>query len=92
MLYRLCAEATSPSNPAHGYYVRWYREVRARLTASLEDLAAQGRYHGTVPPAEAARHLSAVRDGLTLQFLLDPDAVDFAAEVRAHLALYADIS
>ncbi|WP_172804004.1 TetR/AcrR family transcriptional regulator [Auraticoccus monumenti] len=91
MFYRLCAEATSPTNPAHGYYVRWFREVRERLTSALQDLAERGRYHGSVPPEVAALHLSAVREGLTLQFLLEPDAVDLAAEVRAHLALYADI-
>ncbi len=35
--------------------------------------------------------MSAMRDGVTLQWLLAPDEVDLVAAVRWQIALYADI-
>ena len=78
----LQAEATSPDHPAHEYFVRRSAETAALLTTAFELVAAEGGLRPGVEPAGAARALLAVTEGLQVQWLLDRDAVDMAAEVR----------
>ena len=88
----LSAEALTPGHPAHGYMTRWYERVRARLTAAFRALDRRGLYlGGALSPEQAAIHVSAMRDGVTLQWLLAPDQVDLVATVRAQITLYADL-
>ncbi len=88
----LAAEALTPGHPAHGYMAGWYSRVRARLTEAFLDLDRLGLYKGRpLPPEQAAIHVSAMRDGVTLQWLLAPDEVDLVAAVRSQIGLYADI-
>lgn len=75
----LSAEATSPSHPAHDYFVTRYRNVRVRLTAVLDRLHDEGLLRDGVSPEAAAVELLAYSDGIQLQWLLDPDAIDLAA-------------
>ncbi|MGL3198864.1 MULTISPECIES: TetR family transcriptional regulator [Curtobacterium] len=91
MFYRLESDATAPDNPAHGYYRRWYSDVRTRFVSELDHAAGAGRYRSDVPFARAALHLCGFREGLALQFLLDP-TIDYAAEVEGHLQVYVDLS
>jgi AcrR family transcriptional regulator len=89
----LSAEALTPGHPAHGYMTRWYERVRARLTEALTDLERRGLYTGRpLPPEQAAIHITAMRDGATLQWLLAPDQVDLVAVVRSQISLYADVA
>ena len=82
----IAAEALSPGHPAHGYMARWYERVRARLAAAFHDLEARGRYRGRpLTPEQAAVHVTAMRDGATLQWLLDPEKVDLVDTVRSQL-------
>ena len=88
----LSAEALTPGHPAHGYMTRWYERVRTRLTEAFRDLDRRGLYKGgALPPEQAAIHVSAMRDGATLQWLLAPDQVDLVGTVRAQIELYADL-
>jgi len=89
----LAAEALTPGHPAHGYMTRWYERVRLRLTEAFTDLERRGLYRGRpLPPDQAAIHVSAMRDGVTLQWLLAPDQVDLVAIVRAQIRLYAEVA
>lgn len=74
----LSAEATSPTHPAHAYFVRRYEEVRASLTTSFERVAAVGRLTPGVDPGRAAVATIALMDGLQVQWLLDPTSTDMA--------------
>lgn len=87
----LAAEALNPEHPAHGYFIQWYAEVRALLTTALLDLDARGAYRGSLPPAQAALHLSVMREGAHLSWLLDPTTFDLPAVVREQLELFVSI-
>lgn len=85
----LSAEAAAPDHPAHDYFRRRYADLRARLTVQLERRAAAGALRTALAPAEAARTVVAVMDGLQVQWLLERDddaRVDMAAVLRAHVA------
>lgn len=74
----LSAEATSPTHPAHAYFVRRYEEVRESVTASFQRAADAGRLLPGVDPGRAAVATIALMDGLQVQWLLDPSSTDMA--------------
>jgi len=89
-MYRmLSSEALSPTHPAHGYFKRWYAQTRRLAETGLEDLRQRGLYaQPDLSIADAAAQIVGMRDGLDPQWLLDPNAMDLAAAVRAQLQLY----
>lgn len=88
----ISAEALTPRHPAHGYLTAWYDRVRSRLTAAFTELESRGCYRGRpLTPEQAALHVSALRDGVTLQWLLAPAEVDLVEAVRSQLLLYVDV-
>ncbi|BDZ45544.1 TetR/AcrR family transcriptional regulator [Naasia aerilata] len=78
----LSAESTSPEHPAHEYFVARYRRSTRTVQTAFEAVAASGELRPGVEPAAAARGTVALMDGLQLQWLLDRDAVDMAADLR----------
>ena len=74
----LSAEATSPSHPAHEYFLRRYEYVRTSITAAFRKIAAEGRLIGDVDPYRAAVATTALMDGLQVQWLLDATSTDMA--------------
>lgn len=74
----LSAEATSPTHPAHAYFVNRYRFVRDSVTGAFERAAAAGRLVDGVDPRRAAVATIAMMDGLQVQWLLDPGSTDMA--------------
>jgi AcrR family transcriptional regulator len=80
----LGAEATDATHPAHDHFRTRYADIRAYLTAAIE----QARQHGTLPPGPDPWHIAAsllaVMDGLQTQWLLDAD-FDMLAAFDAHL-------
>ncbi|WP_375424028.1 TetR/AcrR family transcriptional regulator [uncultured Friedmanniella sp.] len=88
----ISAEALTPGHPAHGYLIRWHERVRSRLSLAFTELEARGRYRGRpLTPEQAALHVSALRDGVTLQWLLAPSQVDLVEAVRSQLQLCVDV-
>jgi AcrR family transcriptional regulator len=81
----LSAEATSPQHPAHGYFVRRYDRLVARVEAALQGLADDGRLPAGQEPRSLAVRTVALVDGLQVQWLLSGRSLDMAAELRAHL-------
>ena len=78
----LSAEATSPSHPAHTYFVNRYVEVRRRLQVAFEDLERRGLVRTGISPEAAVRATIAIMDGLQVQWLLDRSLLDMGEELR----------
>ncbi|MFF0700002.1 TetR/AcrR family transcriptional regulator [Streptomyces tendae] len=81
----LSADATSRDHPVHDYFDKRYAWVMASVQKSFQEIAEAGQLHAGVEPAEAARWMLALIDGLQIQWLYDRDAVDMAEEVRRYL-------
>ena len=82
----LSAEATSPSHPVHQYFADRYTMATTMFRQVFEKVAARGELREGVDPAAAARATIALMDGLQIQWLLDRDSVDMAADVRRYLS------
>lgn len=87
----LSAEATQPGHPARDYFIARYEEARTNLRKAFEDLEQQNRTRPGVAPRSAAVATLAMMDGLQVQWLLNPEAVDMAAELSDFLAALVDI-
>jgi AcrR family transcriptional regulator len=81
----LSAEATAPEHPVHDYFVQRYAWVVGFIREAFEHAAADGQVRPDVDCAAAARTMVAVMDGLQVQWLLDRDSVDMAADVRRYV-------
>jgi AcrR family transcriptional regulator len=82
---RLAAEAVAADHPAHDYFVRHYRAARDGVHESFEALAARGELRDGVEPAMAALTFIALMDGLQVQWLTVPGAVDLVGSLRFYL-------
>ena len=81
----LSAEATSPTHPAHDYFVNRYVFVRGMISRAFEVMQQRGELRPGVDPHTAARGTIAMLDGLQVQWLLDRDSVDMVADIRVYL-------
>lgn len=85
-LLTLASEATAADHPAHGYFTERYARIADRLQAEILAAAESGE----ISPMDSgtarseARGLSAMMDGLQLQWLLDRD-IDLVADFDAYL-------
>jgi AcrR family transcriptional regulator len=84
----LQVEATNAAHPAHSFFVQRYRSVLSRMEKSFTEAKAQGEVNSDLDPASAARATIAVMDGLQVQWLLDPGAVDMPNELRRFLRCF----
>lgn len=82
---QLSAEASDPSHPAHHYFVERYAQLRADLTRAFRALAQEGALSAALTPELAASQVVAVMDGLQVQWLLDPDAIEMDQALAALL-------
>lgn len=82
------AEATDSEHPSHDDFAERYRETAARGAELLRAGQEAGEIRADIDPAHAARLISAVMDGIQLQWLLD-ESVDmvplFQEFVRGYL-------
>ena len=79
------AEGTSAEHPLRDYFVRRYASVVDLTRRAFERAATEGQVQPGVDCASAARTLVALMDGLQIQWLLDPDHVDMAGDLRRYL-------
>jgi len=87
----LGSEATAVDHPAHDYFVRRYARIADRLQSEIEQAANDGDI-APIAPAVArveAQRLSAMMDGLQLQWLLDP-GLDLVAAFDDYLDAVID--
>lgn len=81
----LSAEAASPDHPAHVYFVERYERIRSGTARALRGARTAGYLATQVDENAAAAELTALMDGLQLQWLLDPSSVDMAAIVQRRI-------
>ena len=79
------AEGTSTDHPLREYFIGRYATVLGHTREAFERAAAGGQLRPGTDCASAARTLIALMDGLQVQWLLDADEVDMAAELRRYL-------
>jgi AcrR family transcriptional regulator len=76
------AEGSRADHPVHGYVAERHASVLEMVRKAFERAAAHGELRRDVDCASAARTLIALMDGLQVQWLLHPDAVDMAGDLR----------
>lgn len=81
----LSAEAGDPKHPAHDYFVKRYHATHASFRDSLQQALDAGILVPGVDLDHEARTLIALMDGLQIQWLIAPDAVDMAGELQTEL-------
>ena len=81
----LSAEGTSTDHPLHDYFVLRYGAVYDMILTAIAHAEAHDQLEPDVDQRSAARTIIALMDGLQVQWLLDPDAVDMPAVVRMTL-------
>ncbi len=72
----MSAEATDPEHPSHDFYVERYRQLRHKDEDAWQALHENGALVPGVDPTTLTRLITALLDGLQLQWLLDPEDVD----------------
>jgi AcrR family transcriptional regulator len=83
----LAAESVNADHPGHERFVDRYRYVRSDMSEQIASQQADGTMSAAIPPERLATLLIAVMDGLQIQHLLEPDAVDMVAPISDLLAL-----
>lgn len=81
----LSGEATAAAHPAHEYFTRRFHWAVDHFAAVFAMLRDSGQIGAGRDPRQEAVWFVALWDGLQVQWLYDPAAVDIAAELRAHL-------
>ena len=79
------AEGTSADHPLRGYFTDRYTRVLGLTREAFERAAEDGQLRPGIDCASAARTLIALMDGLQIQWLLDPEGVDMAGDLRRYL-------
>ena len=82
----LAAESVDDDHPAHAWFLARYGERRRVLVERLSDAQREGTVDADLDPASVASQILAMFDGLQLQWLLDPEAVDMTAVFEDFLA------
>jgi AcrR family transcriptional regulator len=80
----LAAEAIAPDHPVHDYFRNRHAWVSTTLTEAFRLAKERGEVRPEVDPRSAARTVTALVDGLQLQWLMDP-SFDMAEEVRRYV-------
>ncbi|MEN2740592.1 TetR family transcriptional regulator [Microbacterium sp. X-17] len=82
----MSGEASNESHPAHEYFADRYARVLETMQEHLEAAGREGLLRPGVDPATAARQLTALLDGLQIQWLYD-DGFDMTQPLTAYLDL-----
>lgn len=83
----LSAEATDPQHPAHASFRERYRQIRHQDDDAFGRLQREGQLRTDLDPQRVGQLVTAMMDGLQLQWLLDPDAVDMVGLFEDFLRL-----
>ena len=79
------AEGASADHPLRDYFTGRYAYVLGRTREAFELAADDGQLRPGTDCASAARTLIALMDGLQIQWLLNPEGVDMAGDLRRYL-------
>jgi len=82
----LAAEGVDDDHPANQFFIDRYRHLRELAGARFADEQREGRLAADIDPEKLAPQVLAMFDGLQLQWLLEPEAVDMVELLRDFLA------
>jgi AcrR family transcriptional regulator len=83
----LASESVDADHPGHAWFVDRYRGVRSRMIERIAEEQRAGTLTGALAPESITVLLIAVMDGLQIQHLLDPRAVDLVKPLEDLLGL-----
>ncbi|MEO3754068.1 TetR family transcriptional regulator [Streptomyces sp. B6B3] len=78
----LSAESVTEGHPAQAYFRDRYDGLRAMVVEALREARDRGQVRADLDVETAATTIIAIMDGLQVQWLLAPDAVDMAAATQ----------
>lgn len=81
----LSAEHLQTGSEINAYFVRRYENFRAMLAEALREAAQAGDLRADLDPVLEAANMTAVLDGLRLQWLLSGGGVSMAQGMRAYV-------
>lgn len=81
----LAGESAAEHHPGREHFTRRYTRIRAELAAALEHGVTSGEIKAGVDCPAVATEVFALMDGLQLQWLHDPEAVDMVALFRGYV-------
>jgi AcrR family transcriptional regulator len=81
LFVRLSSEASATGHPAHEYFLRRYHRIREGTTVALRMAQNSGYLRSEVDPEDAGTRLTALMDGLQVQWLID-NSLDMAYHVH----------
>lgn len=81
----LVAENLAPEDPGHQNFVDRYAGLRRSFASWLEQAKAAGTIDPSVDCAALAVEIAAFMDGVQLQWLIDPDAIDLRTAYRLYV-------
>lgn len=80
----LLAENLDPADPEHDFFVYRYRELRAAIAQMVRTGQRRGEVRTDIDPDIKAVEIMAAIDGITNQWLLDPDQVDLVVCIESY--------
>jgi len=83
----LSAESVTEGHPGREYFIERFMTVRHGFQEEFEKLRDAGRLRPGVDPRLAAGAITALWDGIQLQWLLQPSEIDVSSYLRAFLDL-----
>lgn len=74
----LSAEGVTEAHPARQWFLERYQELRQLIATGLAEAVEDGDVPSDLDPQVTAAAMIAVMDGIQIQWLYDPEAVDMA--------------
>lgn len=81
----LAGEAVTAGNPGRDYITKRFASLREEYTRRFQELHVCGRLRSGVTPDTAAASLIALWDGLQTQWLLAPESIDVARNLKSFI-------
>jgi AcrR family transcriptional regulator len=82
----LAAENLDPSDPLHAFFTEDYETCRTLTAEIVRRGQRAGQIRADVDPEQAGREIVATLMGLKMQWLMDPENIDFPSVVDAYVA------
>ncbi len=83
----LVAESIAEEHPGHGFFLQRYQSLRAQSVEALREGQARGEIRADIAAEDLVVMLFAMMDGLQIQWLFEPQAVDMARIFEQFLKL-----
>jgi AcrR family transcriptional regulator len=74
----LAVESIQAQHPGHDFFAQRYRNLRENTVEVLREGQARGEIRSDLPAEDLVIMIFAIMDGLQIQWLLEPDAIDMA--------------